>query len=289
MPKLTLSNIKTCIHPRCTNLGVAEDLKCLDHSECIRTSRPNRPEIFENPMGVELEFYTNRSDRIHLCKYAKCVKGDGSLDNGHGIEANFCHESGKVGRLAGRFLQVINPFSQTWVDDTCGMHVHLSMKGLTGGVDYYLTSEEKLSRYSKIANALAPMETEVYNIFPTRTEDRTEYSLPLNSSLARDYRRYAWLTGYSNHNTVECRLHPGTVNPDVVIAWTKVCSRLQQLCLDVLQNRTNTKTKSAKRGRFFTQFQKGTVARHYIDYRRDAVFNRYSEREILDNYKLPCA
>lgn len=283
MPKLTLSRIMPCPHPGCNSPGISEDGKCMQHSSCNDTNNPGNPDNFKNPMGLELEFYCSK-DRYDLHGLANSIVGDGSLHRSigrcyNGLEMRMINEAGKVGRIAGHVIRSLKTIAQVSVNETCGIHTHLSLNGLEDRELQF----DRATKHSLIQAGLKNMEDEIYKVFPERTTRHTEYSAPISHGS----HRYCWLTGYSNHPTVECRLHPGTTNPDTIIAWTKVSQRLQSLVTDVLNGKDNAKTRAAKRGRFFTQFQKGTVARHYIDYRLNELNNGSSAYEITENYVLP--
>lgn len=293
MPKLTIDRLEVCSHRGCSNLATAQDRKCNNHTICknlITKSRfiPN-PNNLKNPFGIEMEFYvgngsyTSRDSIYNICYDAS---SDGSLYNGVGVEVRVLEEANKVGREAGRILKSIHSThtNKPYIDRTCGLHIHINMR------DRYQNScndryTQRLEIARKLAPYLIPLQDELYSIFPERARTGG-YASSFNNARRLTEERYLWLAISPRYPTLECRLHPGSVNPDVVIAWSKCCVQLQKLLNDIIDGKNTVKTRAAKRGKFFTQFQKGTVARHYIEYRRTNINARLSEKD--EHYSLPC-
>lgn len=303
MPKLTLNRIKQCPHRGCENLGYAEDMKCYQHTSCHNTMSKPKPESMKNPFGMELEFYfrynSGRTVRNNIEKLAYFIGTDGSLSsNGHGYEIKVLNEAGKVGRSAGYILNSMKQQAELFVDRTCGTHVHVNIKEHRQALINYQQYRavqyinefyfEKRNIAEKLFPYLNPIQDEISSIFPGRVSGGG-YSRKIQNANQLYEDRYLWAAISPRYPTIELRLHPGTINADIAIAWSKCCIQLQKLFKDILSEKTNDKTRAAKRGKFFTQFQKGTVARHYIDYRRNVISNRGTNSVIEQEYTLPCS
>lgn len=293
MPKLALDRLKPCTVPSCNKLGIAQDFKCAEHTK-IR-SKSLLCTSYKNPFGVELELYVSSYSFVgRMPSLYECVGRDGSLcSSSNGVELKFIGEAHKVGRSAGHSLMSIKHNTNVFVDSTCGMHVHMDMKKYRERYDNP-TGFTNSEMARKLYPYLSAIQEEVFSLFPTRSR-RSGYSKTIRDERNLMTDRYLWMAITNRHPTLECRLHPGTTNPDIVIAWSKCCVQLQKLIIDILEGKNTTKTRAAKRGKFFTQFQKGTVARHYVDYRKDRIVSNSSANKLRESdaiereYRLPCS
>lgn len=114
------------------------------------------------------------------------------------------------------------------VDRSCGLHVHIDTKGLTG---------EGVARFAEAMYAAQPMlrafvtasRAQQYYCSPTRRSTVSRFSAAVRGGyFSRDAsessERYAAVNvlAYGRHGTIECRLHGGSLNAAKVSAWIKM-------------------------------------------------------------------
>lgn len=273
MVTLKAPRLKTCAHPNCQALGLANDDKCLSHTSENRYNKPwtltvDKP--MKNPFGMELECVGPMDIRLA----SKCVTGDGSLgDRGH--EIKILAESSVVGVRAATAARKARLLGAK-VNSKCGFHVHMSLPKDSSGPNWYSVRPHNAITLTPIVMAI---QNEVRNLFPSRKDNY--YCAPVRDSMQmREH--YSWLSISSGQPTIECRIHPGTLNSAKIIAWGQVCVGLQKIFHNVLLGVETESTKRARDGEFIRLFRKGTIARHYLEARSEAV-----KIGGLKNYKLP--
>lgn len=114
------------------------------------------------------------------------------------------------------------------VDRSCGLHVHLDTKGLTG---------EGVARLAEALYAAQPMlrafvtasRAQQYYCQPTRRSTVDRFAAAVRGAYYSPNRgesseRYAAVNvlAYGRHGTIECRLHGGSLNADKVTAWIEM-------------------------------------------------------------------
>lgn len=157
--------------------------------------------------------------KIRAAKLSRVtVKEDGSLDDdeGVGVEVtlvyNTAHGHGKLQKL----LEVLNS-AGAWVNDTCGLHVHLDMRHARVeaqkagfGDDLELVREygERIGRALPVLKYMVP------------SSRRDNQYCQLGVSDFDGERYYAVnLTAFEKFQTIEVRLHSGTTDFDKISNW----------------------------------------------------------------------
>lgn len=245
---MKVAEVKLCRHAGCGKPGLAYDKKCLEHTQDTYnvqyTAAPT--ESMKNPIGIEIECYGPYALRhVHT---VRC--GDGSINAGgqYGIEIKTVASKYSIVYKAMDLANRIQ-LAGGKTNSSCGLHVHISLPKQF----YYerVRCDEKLLPYFKA------VEREVFSLFPFR-------SLSWVRRLTHD------MLGHSDwanirDQTVEIRIHPGTVKPLEICGWLSVCKGLQKVIADILEDKTTRETKLMRAGKFVEMFRKGSQARKYLD------------------------
>lgn len=272
MVALKAPRLKKCTHRDCESLGLASDNKCVLHTSESRYEKPwtlavEKP--MRNPFGMELECIGPTDIRLS----SKCVTGDGSLGfNGH--EIKILAESSVIGIRAATAARKAAKLGGR-ITKKCGFHVHMSMPKSMSGENWHSLRRENAI---KLAPVVMAIQSEVRNLFPSRKDNYYCHGIRGHQELTE---HYSWLSISSGQPTIECRIHPGTLNASKIIAWGQVCVGLQKVLHSVLLGDETESTKRARDGEFVRLFRKGTIARHYLDARLD------SQNTRLGSYRLP--
>ena len=175
------------------------------------------PEGRHGYLGIEFEvvprYGTSRSD---MARIARHVCDDCSVrgDNGSGVECKVLAWCDRAPAVVTGWLQRLHAARggcPITVNRSCGWHVHLDSRG----VDRY--------RGETFTAALHSAADDWQRIVPPSRRSGAEYI-----TWDRDaYDRSSWANIRSN--TVELRLHPGTVSPWKAAAWLRVCGDLIHL------------------------------------------------------------
>lgn len=250
-----IPRIRKCKNKNCENPGLAVDGFCMCHTRKSESSEWTITDItgIKNPFGMELECL-GRDDNIR--KVAECVVDDGSLSS-YGHEIKILADATKIGKIGAITARKARALGAR-VNGTCGFHVHMSVN-YTG---------EIRNRYS-VADLLQPVaraiETEAFSLFPSRRNNT--YCHSVRGNCMADH--YSWLSLSGKFKTLECRIHPGTLSASKIIAWTAVCRGLQRLFQNVIDGEDTEIVKRAKDRHFIQLFRKGSVARHYLEKRKE--------------------
>jgi hypothetical protein len=256
--QLKLPRIKNCSTEGCNALGLATDGKCMDHTSTQTSSlytirySPTTHDI-ENPFGVELECVCRDYD---IRKITECVVDDYSIyDDGH--EMKFLADASEIGiksAEAARKAQLLG----ARINSQCGFHVHMSLpKGVSG-----VTNSKAL----KIFEIAEDIEHEMFSLFPGRDGNDYCHRLEYDDEI---YDHSSWLSISENHPTVEVRIHSGTLSPSKIYAWTKVCEGLQEVIHEAIIGRSDELRRKVRRDGLFGLFDTGTVARDYLEARKN--------------------
>lgn len=271
MPILKLDRIKTCKTKGCNSLGICEDFKCETHTVCNGMQRTD-PNKYNSPIGIELEMECPTGsiyDKVRRLTYNSA--SDGSLSY-RGAELKIINEGAKAGRIAAHLAKVCSNLG-CYATSSCGKHVHLDMRKVI--------NRDRLWR-EKIKDILLKVQPEIRQLFPSRL--RTSYARSITEGYS--WSRMCWATPSPRFNTLEFRVHEGTLNPDVIIAWSKVCHKYKNIITDMFEGNTSSLTDKLQKGKFRTLFQKNTVARHYLDFRY-SIREQRNHYELINNYRLP--
>ncbi len=193
-----------------------------EEAKYLLPSRSIKPKTKENHVGVELEFIGPRNSYIDIMLAVmkaglekNVVLGyDGSIELDY---ENDYFESGYEIRIIGtektivsHLKKVLNILSwhDTYVNETCGFHVHLDGR-----------NRDRYKMYDKLYN----LKDLFYNMVESDRKYNTYCEYP-------DERRYETGGHYrgielSDMDTIEVRLHHGTLDFDEVSNWVKLLLR----------------------------------------------------------------
>lgn len=207
-------------------------------SVCFTPKKPKEEEK-ELYVGIELEFFVpagiSKEDiavafaknNVHKNCY---IKYDTSINNipeeydQQGKEVAILAPKDKIGSVIRRVCESIL-FLGGKVNKTCGLHVHFDMRQVNW--DQMSVFAERLIFAQDLLYAVNPAsrKSSRYCFKPQNLEDANTHYSGINTS------------AYRSHNTLEVRIHSGTLNPNKIINWIK-------LNLIIMNSRINLKTKA---------------------------------------------
>lgn len=266
MTNATLPRLKMCKSLQgCSNIAVAHDGFCLDHTRAnssLRsyTARPMPTKSVKNPFGVELECL-NPSGRSSVNVVSQFSCSDGSLGC-DGVEIKLCADANKIGDKAACVAQRARYAGGT-VNASCGFHVHMS-RPLTYrsllGLGIYKDID------SSVLNNLLPyvegMQDAFFDMVPRRRRDNQYCRRITSSSCLRSH--YSWLSISERVPTIELRIHPGTLNPWKIKAWTELCKTMQGILHSVIDGNPSPEAEKARSGQFVETLPQGSLAKTYV-------------------------
>lgn len=262
---------------KCKSIGCFRDGLCSD-GRCIRCTRANRgigryssrsfPRTPERHLGIEIECFGRTGEAFKgMC--AQRIRGceDGSLPS-YGAEFKICQPSSKIVGIVERFVERLRALGAR-VNGQCGLHVHIDARGIPD------------SRKRDFIRWLQKYETAWFQLIPASRRN-SHFCANIDPHYSSHY-QWANLTSY---NTVEIRLHPGSLNRHKIGAWLRAMICLQ----DVLYlNSTIPFPELAREGMFspssfFGLFDRDPLAREYIRcrYDRDGVLENYQSTDDDD-------
>jgi len=177
----------------------------------------------ERAFGVEIETAECEGYRSHRASTLFGAKFDGSIGGMEFVSPPLKGDQGldEVSKLCD-----IASDNDWTVDSDCGLHVHIDV------------TNESMQRLRRIAYAFAKTQ-EVWQSFttPYRAKDCC-YCTPIRwkpyqvfskdvRNFGRDQSRYQWLNlaACERHNTIEIRIHEGTLDGDAICNWIKALVR----------------------------------------------------------------
>lgn len=180
-------------------------------------------------IGVEIECFLPYSDfdtsdeaentldrKIKAAKLSRVtIKGDGSLDSedGYGIEVCFLFNSSRGYDDLKKLCDILNDLG-AFVNDTCGLHVHLDCRDLI--TNYDLTRKNVRKRAKRFLKALP-----ILRMMQPKSRLTNTFCKPGIST--RNDRYYAInITAFQRHKTIEIRLHSGSTNFVKISNWIKL-------------------------------------------------------------------
>lgn len=186
-------------------------------------------------------------------------------DEVNGLELRACIPVHELETIVPRITKVINSFNVE-VNKTCGFHVHLDMRGRD-----FKKAYKNLVQAQDLLFALQPK---------SRRENsyckRNESVIP-----SRQGGRYYAINGeaYSEHRTVEVRLHAGTLNPTKIIKWTRLCLAIA----NAKQVDVTNMDKTAKSLRLSSSLL-GYVRTRLLEFNKIARVSRVTFKSVLSGF-----
>lgn len=252
MSRLALSRLPACSHINCDRIATFKDKKCYDHTETSELSYVSDNHIYPTPdkkgitgdaIGVEIECYPFKPNLINGYPHVEYWSHDGSL-NSDGREIKVCDKPEKVGRIAAEIMRAIRQDGGI-VNRDCGTHVHVSKRSINR-TGYY----DHMNKVIMFSNRL---KNSVWDLFTDRSHEYVS--------------RSGWITNRSR--TIEVRIHNGTLNPHIIIAWVDVCRKIQNAINGAVNGQEELFDKWVNSGDFMYPFKKNSYAYRYLKARKD--------------------
>jgi len=208
---------KKCKEASCFENSDCKHARCAAHCTETHTikeyhSVKSLPHNSKPHLGIEVEVeFPDRTSSARLRAFTS-LEHDGSLTNGG--EAKLCSTWPQILTRATNLVVGLKDRGAR-ITQTCGLHVHLDTRNLPYG------------RVQSLFTFAKSTQIDWYNLIPP-SRRRNAYVLPLNSYNQNDH--YTWLN--ERGSTVECRLHPGTLNPHKLSGWLHVMHALMTSARD---------------------------------------------------------
>ena len=181
-----------------------------------------RPKSEERHVGIEIECGIKCSKEqlgvmLRPFKGFVMIKHDGSVrvPDRNAVELNICAPITEYKRILKGVTDVLNsPTVDARVNKTCGLHVHLDVRGLNIG-----EIEDKYAKLVSVQGILYSMQPQSRqtSIFCTKNKSRT---------LVRKSYRYDGINGQAvfKYKTIETRIHAGTTDFTKISNWIDILS-----------------------------------------------------------------
>lgn len=234
------------------------------------------PKNAQRHVGIELEFISRLSKPELVMALAKAklenyvtVKEDGSIDSDENYE--YAHEvcilatEKNYSSIVKKVCKAVQAYST--VNKSCGMHVHLDMRTRNVDQAYASLFEAQGILYAMCPDSRLEGEySEMRTVFESVTkESKGDRFVGINK------------TAYITHQTIEIRIHSGTLNMDKINNWIN-------LLIKVVDNKKIYDLNNVNICRDLKQFKKETKIRgklsKYIDDRINA-FNSDTKKTVL--------
>lgn len=167
---------------------------------------------YDRAVGIEIECYGPRLGR-ELPHWAR-EKDDGSLSSSSnglpGVEFNLLLKREYLEPRLFKFCQLLANCGHK-VNRTCGLHVHLDMRGKSE--EYVAKLAKKLDRWLYALRELVPA-------------SRRENQYAQFGFSNRDRYHAVNFTAYAKFRTLEVRLHSGSCDYTKIVSWLRLCELL---------------------------------------------------------------
>lgn len=206
-----------------------------DQMARIQTPKKPAKEFKSNYIGVELEMFCKlkRDQLLKLFVDAKLagyvyVKDDGSLrpeDNYYPHEVTILCKQDVINDIIPRITKVLRSKEcDAAVNNSCGMHVHIDVRNR----DPYKTYTRLVNGLPLLTRLVPKDRTSNRYCLPNETSNLGDFyrdGLVENGVIANRDDRYKAINPISvaTHNTIEVRLHSGTLNAVKIINWIDIC------------------------------------------------------------------
>lgn len=236
------------------------------------------------PKGHEIQEYgartTPRSKAPHIgveieCEF-RCERElqeaiplgghhDGSLSVG--AEFKICRPSTRIAADVRRLVKKLWE-RRARASTRCGLHVHIDARAVS------TAKQQEFMKWCQYTQGIW------FGLMPASRRDNS-YCHTITGSHCD---RHTWIHP-TYYDTIECRIHPGSVNPFKVAAWVEVMIHLQRLLLD---NQFHFEKMESAEETFWTVFASAPAAvREYLEARkngegilRDYCFEPITESEV---------
>jgi hypothetical protein len=211
-----------CKSPGCYNDATCHGGYCAVHVQRTWPKRSyqsgrSRPISDKPHLGCELECVgPSAAIEKAMRSCGKAAHHDGSLSAGIGCEFKFCRKVEHTIKDVCKFAEMMANVGAT-VNSSCGLHVHL---------DARTVSE---SRRKNFLAWLKTWQDWWFRLVPKKRRNGT-FTQKIGGEQTY-YSHYTW-ANMTRYDTIELRLHPGTLNPHKLPAWLTVCWDMMNLLRD---------------------------------------------------------
>ena len=197
--------------------------------------RDKSPKNANRHIGVEIEFISPKQQHViaeilegagldDIC----CLKDDGSVeaDDKYGHELTILTTERTYQADLKKICRVLNSECAADINASCGLHVHLDMRGRVKERAY-----ENLVRAQDILFQMQPLSRRT-NTFCKPSPRNFQYTVD-------NRERYLAINpcAYRRHKTIEVRLHSGTTNAIKITNWVelllKIVNKRKELAFDL--------------------------------------------------------
>jgi len=228
-----------------------------------------KPTTKDNYIGVELECFSEYTQKDIALKLLKakldkyvCIKHDRSIQtNGedlHSMEIAILCKEDEYEKVVGNICKVLND-NECRVNKSCGFHVHLDMR-----------HRNKELAYSNLVSA-QPI---LYAMNPPSRRNNRYCQRTKTKRFSSNGNRYKGINGtaWRKYNTVEIRIHAGTINPTKIINWIK-------LLVAIVNTRELVKRSPSKLSTFINKFNIDLTLALYISQRIELFANDNTNKQ----------
>lgn len=208
-----------CAVEGCYSTATCSDKRCTKHTQAVSPKRSYHyrrlPKSKELHLGIEVECIAKNQDALRAMSAQRLAPThDGSLPENIGCEFKMLGPVPVIIKRAAAFCYRLQNLGAT-VTPKCGLHVHMDARQITHRQAHDFVSW------------LKPLEATFEAMMPrSRRFGRNEYLEAITTGYCHAHYQWAHRTCY---DTVEIRIHPGTLNPFKVEGWLAACSDLMKL------------------------------------------------------------
>lgn len=195
-------------------------VKVMEKKIRLDMTKGKKPTTADRYIGVEIELASKKSrdficDALFEAGVGKHVtaKGDGSIKTDAAYpqshELNILVRESEYEQVITKICKVLNEQCEVRVDASCGLHVHLDMRGRDVKTCF---------------NNMVLSQQFLYAMLPANRRS-SRYSYPLKGAQWRDgLDRYHGVNAqaYAKYQTLEARMHSGTTQANKIINWVKL-------------------------------------------------------------------
>jgi hypothetical protein len=195
-----------------------------------------KPMTTERHIGVELEASIPRKNlealtddlRLSVYRHYLALGTDGSVtsnDKFEGSELRICAPTSKIKEVVS-FVSAALIKAQAKVDKSCGMHVHLDARPTTG------------ANAKNMFERLVDQQFALFQIVPSSRRSN-RYCKYTKKDDWRGTDRYKAVNplSFKKYNTIEVRMHSGTVDANKIIPWINLLEAIAYSTADISTSR----------------------------------------------------
>jgi hypothetical protein len=195
-----------------------------------------KPMTMERHIGVELEASIPRKNlesltdslRLSVYRHYLALGTDGSVtsnDKFEGSELRICAPTSKIKEVVS-FVSAALIKAQAKVDKSCGMHVHLDARPNTG------------ANAKNMFERLVDQQFALFQVVPSSRRSN-RYCKYTKKDDWRGTDRYKAVNplSFKKYNTIEVRMHSGTVDANKIIPWINLLEAIAYSTADISTSR----------------------------------------------------